>query len=165
MFLFVGWNSCWVIGQKCAFYNGFAGVRPHCFRYVVNFPNNVTLAAKNGMGNDPQVRSANNAIADMVELLCGKVHDRQLAAVYCALSQSAASPLKVGVFKTHGVSSTEHLALTFTLSRNDETGAVTIKYSEPKGFPVKFSWTTTIDVEGKSTTTPMRVEDRADGAR
>ena len=50
------------------------------------------------------------------------------------------------------------MAVTFTLSRDDETGAVTIKYSEPKDFPVKFSWTTTIDVEGNSTTTPMRID-------
>ena len=29
---------------------------------------------------------------------------------------------------------------------------------EPKGLPIKFSWTTTIDVDGNAVTTPMRVE-------
>lgn len=134
-------------------------------RYVVNFPNNVTLAARNGkLGEGPQTIRENNEIADMLELLCGKVHDKQLAAVYYALSQSAAAPLKGGVFKARGVSSTEHLALTFTLSKNNETGAVTIVTSEPHGFkdkddrPLRFHWTTTVALDGTATSTPMVIE-------
>lgn len=50
------------------------------------------------------------------------------------------------------------MVVTFTLSRNDETGDVTIKYSEPKGMPIKFSWTTTIDVDGNVVSTPMRID-------
>lgn len=134
-------------------------------RFVVNFPNNVTLAARNGMTNDEQVNRANNEIADMLELLCGKVHDKQLAAVYYALSQSAAMSLKGGgVFKPYGVSCTEHLALTYTISKNDETGAVTIVTSEPHGFkdkqerPLNFHWTTTVALDGTVTNTPMVIE-------
>jgi hypothetical protein len=47
------------------------------------------------------------------------------------------------------------MPLTYTLSKNAETGAITIRYSEPEGFPVKFSWETTIDTDGKSVTTPL----------
>jgi len=60
-------------------------------------------------------------------------------------------------FVASGISSNEHMAVTFSLSRDHDTGAITIKYSEPKGFPVKFSWTTTIDVDGKSVSTPMLI--------
>ena len=134
-------------------------------RFVVNFPNNVTLAARNGMANDEQVSRANNEIADMLELLCGKVHDKQLAAVYYALSQSAAMSLKGGgVFKPYGVSCTEHLALTYTISKNAETGAITIVTSEPHGFkdkdnrPLNFHWTTTVALDGTVTNTPMVIE-------
>ena len=58
----------------------------------------------------------------------------------------------------YGIKSDEHIPVTFTLSRDNETGAVTIRYSEPKGLPVKFSWATTIDVDGNAVTTPMQVE-------
>ncbi|MBR4259440.1 MAG: hypothetical protein IKQ17_10445, partial [Kiritimatiellae bacterium] len=134
-------------------------------KFVFHLPNGETLEAINGSESDPEVVKASKAIADKVAELCGNIHPKQLSNVYYALSQSALSVNVNGGFLAHGISSNEHMAVTFTLSRDDETGAVTIKYSEPKDFPVKFSWTTTIDVEGKSTTTPMRIEDRADGAR
>ena len=44
------------------------------------------------------------------------------------------------------------------LAKDAETGAVTIRYSSPKALPVKFSWTTTIAVDGSSTSTPMVIE-------
>ena len=52
----------------------------------------------------------------------------------------------------------DEIAINPTLSRDNETGAVTIRYSEPKGLPIKFSWTTTIDVDGNAVTTPMLVD-------
>lgn len=42
------------------------------------------------------------------------------------------------------------MPVVFTLSKNVDTGAVTIRYSEPEGFPVKFHWETTVDVAGNS---------------
>ena len=126
-------------------------------KFVFHLPNGETLEAINGSESDPEVVKASKTIADKVAELCGNIHPKQLSNVYYALSQSALSVNLNGGFLAHGISSNEHMAVTFTLSRNDETGAVTIRYSEPKGFPVKFNWTTTIDVEGKSTTTPMRI--------
>ena len=127
-------------------------------KFVFHLPNGETLEAINGSESDPEVVKASKTIADKVAELCGNVHPKQLSNVYYALSQSALSVNLNGGFLAHGISSNEHMAVTFTLSRNDKTGDVTIKYSEPKGFPVKFNWTTTIDVEGKSTTTPMRID-------
>ena len=127
-------------------------------KFVFHFPQGEMLEAVNGSESDPVVVKASKAIADKVAELCGNIHPKQLSNVYYALSQSALSVNVNGGFLAHGISSNEHMAVTFTLSRDDETGAVTIKYSEPKDFPVKFSWTTTIDVEGNSTTTPMRID-------
>ena len=40
---------------------------------------------------------------------------------------------------------------------DEEIGAVTIRYSEPKGFPFSFHWETTVALDGTSTTTPVEV--------
>jgi hypothetical protein len=34
----------------------------------------------------------------------------------------------------HGIVSSEHAPLTYTFSKNAETGAITVRYSEPGGF-------------------------------
>jgi hypothetical protein len=39
-----------------------------------------------------------------------------------------------------------------------ETGAITVTYSEPQGFPFHFHWTATITIDGTTTTTPIMVE-------
>ena len=127
-------------------------------KFVFNFPGGETLDTITGSLDEPNVRSRCDAIADKIADLCGNVHPKQLSNVYFALSQSAIGVNVNGGFASAGISSDEHMPVTFTLSRNDETGAVTIKYSEPKGFPVKFNWTTTIDVDGNSVTTPMRID-------
>jgi len=138
-------------------------------RYVVHFPGDETLVSKFGLAENPEVMAANNAIADKIERLCGKVHEKQLAAVYYALSQSAASVLK-GAFLARGVASDEHMALTYTLSRDNLTGVVTIVYSQPEGLkdrdnhPLNFHWTTTVAVDGTVTTTPLVIEPPPQGA-
>ena len=76
------------------------------------------------------------------------------------LAQGAHLPL-LSILPHHGISGGEHMPLTYTITKNDETGAVTIRYSEPKGFPFKFSWETSVALDGTSTTTPVIVEPAA----
>jgi hypothetical protein len=127
-------------------------------KFVFNFPDGMTLAAEIGAAGSQKVKDANNAIADKLEELCGRIHPKQLSNVYYALSQSSIGGNTKSGLEKYGIKSDEHIPVTFTLSRDNETGTVTIRYSEPKGLPVKFSWTTTIDVDGNATTTPMRVQ-------
>ena len=127
-------------------------------KFVFNFPGGEMLDTITGSLDEPNVSSRCDAIADKIADLCGNVHPRQLSNVYFALSQSAIGVNVNGGFASAGISSDEHMPVTFTLSRNNETGAVTIRYSEPKGFPVKFDWTTTIDVDGNAVTTPIRID-------
>ena len=102
----------------------------------------------------------NAHIADKIENLCGKVHVAQANNVLSGLSQSGHARL-VPVLAQHGISSqsAEHMPLTYTLSKNDKTGAITIHYSEPEGFPFKFSWETTVNIDGHATSTPIEVEE------
>ena len=137
--------------------NGEDALRDEDTKFVFNFPDGTTVAAKKGAEEAEDVRASSNAIADKIKDLCGEVHPKQLSNVYFLLSQSGTGSNTNRAFEQYGINSDEHMPLTFTFSRNDETGAVTIKYSEPKGFPVKFNWTTTIDVDGNVATTPMRV--------
>ena len=96
-------------------------------------------------------------VGDKVEELCGRVHPKQASSVMLMLTQSGLGVINRGL-KPHGVMSTEHSAVDYTLTRNAETGAVTIKYDSPEGLPFHFSWTATVDVEGKITTTPLSFE-------
>ena len=59
---------------------------------------------------------------------------------------------------SYGIFSSEHAPVNFELDRNEETGAITVKYASPEGLPVRFSWTATIDVDGNMVSTPMVVE-------
>lgn len=114
-----------------------------------------TIRCENGEDSN-----VNAHIAVKIENLCGKVHVAQANNVLSGLSQSGHARL-VPVLAQHGISSqsAEHMPLTYTLSKNDETGAITIHYSEPEGFPFKFSWKTTINVDGFATSTPIEVEE------
>ena len=115
-----------------------------------------TIRCENGEDSN-----INAHIADKIENLCGKVHVAQANNVLSGLSQSGHARL-VPVLAQHGISSqsAEHMPLTYTLSKNDDTGAITIHYSEPEGFPFKFSWETTVNVDGHSTSTPVQVEEQ-----
>ena len=133
-------------------------IPPENAKFVFHFPDGETLAAKFGSIEAEDVQQSCDAIADKLEAFCGGVHPKQLSSVYFSLSQSGIGGNIKGGLLAQGIQSNEHMAVTFTLSRNDETGAVTIKYSEPEGLPVKFNWTTTIDVDGNAVTTPMRID-------
>ena len=69
----------------------------------------------------------------------------------------ASIPYRLG-FLAHGITNGEHMAMTFAIERNDETGAVTVHFSEPEGFPFKFHWTATIALDGTMTATNMVLE-------
>ena len=102
--------------------------------------------------------AGNAVIANRIETLCGKVHVSQASSVMRALSQAAHQPL-LPLLPQHGIQGgigNEHIPLTYTLSRNDDTGAITIRYSEPEGMPVKFHWETTVALDGSSTSTPIQ---------
>ena len=104
--------------------------------------------------------NSNAHVADKIENLCGKVHVAQATNVMLGLAQGAHSKL-LPVLAQNGISSgagAEHMPLVYTLSKNEDTGAVTIHYSEPEGFPFKFHWETTVNLDGYSTSTPIEVE-------
>ena len=122
------------------------------------------IYAAEGADDDPQVKAANDAIADSIERLCGAVHQQQLAGIYYSLSQSAIGPNVRGMFTTRDIASDEHMAVTISLAKDNETGAVTITCSEPEslkdadGRPIRFHWTTTVALDGTITNTPMVIE-------
>ena len=101
---------------------------------------------------------ANNAIVDKIESLCGKCHPNQLSSICFTLSQSGAGSIVNNAFIQQGIRNDEHMALTFSLAKNDETGAVVVTVSEPPGFPVRFHWTAAVALDGTVTTTPMEIE-------
>lgn len=117
--------------------------------FTVVFPDGTTLKSS----SDAQAE----AIAEKVAEFCGPVHPEQLNSLYFALSQSAAAGVN-RAFLDHNIATSEHMPLTYTLSKNDETGAITVRYSEPEGFPVRFHWDSVIDLTGFSESTPMVIE-------
>ena len=108
-----------------------------------------------------RLRSASTAeatvVADRVAAFCGSVHPAQLNSVFFALTQASSASV-VGAFAAQDIHNTEHMPLTYTLARDADTGAVTIRYSEPAGFPVKFHWETTIDIDGVAHSSQVVIE-------
>ena len=100
----------------------------------------------------------NEAIAEAVENFCCKnVHPIQANAVLFAMSQGGLMPQLS--LMSHGYGAGDHGPITYTLTKDAETGSVNIKYANPEGSPLKFSWTVTVDVEGKVTSTPVQIEE------
>ena len=114
------------------------------------FPDGTSLKANAGVhkGNIPQ-------ILDKLESLAGRVHPRQQTALLFAVSQAGICALKGGL-ETYGIASSEHAAVDFTLSRNDKTGDITIRYTSPKALPFSFEWTATVSPDGYVSTTPLK---------
>ena len=117
-----------------------------------SFPDGTVLKANSNIykGNIP-------TIVDKLESLAGKVHPRQQSALMFAVSQAGNGALRGGL-NAYGISSSEHACVNFALSKDENTGAITVKYSSPDGLPLRFSWSATIDVDGNMTSTPMVVE-------
>ena len=126
--------------------------------FKVVFPDKTEMKSMSGNERDAAVAAHNGEIADKIADFCGNVHPAQLSSVYFALTQAASSPVKDG-FLNQGIKSDEHTALTYTLSKNAETGDITVTYSEPEGFLFHFHWTATIAIDGTTTTTPIVVEE------
>ena len=74
-----------------------------------------------------------------------------------AVSQAGLGQINGGLL-AYGIKSSEHASVNFTLSKDENTGAITVKYTSPKELPLRFSWTATIDVDGRIATTPLVVE-------
>jgi hypothetical protein len=127
-------------------------------RFTFRFPDGSTLVARIGDLGKREVSQFCTAIADRIETLCGKVHPKQLSAIYFALSQSGTGMNTKEGFRSRGIESDEHMALTFTLARDAATGSVTITCTEPQGFPFHFHWITTVTLSGTVTSTPMVIE-------
>ncbi len=73
------------------------------------------------------------------------------------LSQSGLANLRGGLSQI-GVTGNEHAPVDFSLSKDPVTGAVTIDYTSPEALPFRFEWSVTVGINGKVTTTPMKVE-------
>ena len=98
-------------------------------------------------------------VGQKIRDLCGEVHPKQIGTVAFLLSQSGiGGVMKKRPLAEFGINTDEHTPVDFTLSRNAETGTVTITYASPKELPVRFSWMATVDVAGNVTTTPLVME-------
>ena len=78
----------------------------------------------------------------------------------CALPicQSGLGPLNRGLMQ-YKIFSSEHSAVEYTLSKDDETGDITIRYANPKELPIAFEWTATVKTDGSMSTTPIVVHE------
>lgn len=122
--------------------------------FRVAFPGGERIA----IGKDQAGVEKAEIVAQKIEDMCGRVHPRQAASVMALLSQSGLSTLRGGL-KRHNILSTEHSAVEFTLSKDEETGDITIRYASPKELKFAFEWTSTVKPDGSVTTTPMRFTD------
>ena len=104
-------------------------------------------------------------VVQKVRELCGEGHELQAQIVGMNLTQAASGPIN-GAFKGFKIYNDEHAVLDYSLSKDAETGAVTIRYSSPKALPrVSFSWTCTVNTDGTCTTTPMTIKEIAKSAQ
>ena len=109
-------------------------------------------------GEKEKDNDQNRGIATAVENFCNaKVHPVQTNAVFFALAQGGLVPQMS--LAEHGYKAADHTAVSYTLTKDADTGTVNIKYSNPEGSPLKFSWTATVDVNGKVVATPIQIEE------
>ena len=118
--------------------------------FKFNFPDGESLVTNKaeGKANIPK-------ILDRLEELCGPVHKEQASSLMMMTSQSGIAILKGGL-KPFGVDSSEHSAVDFTISKNNVTGDILVRYSSPKDLPFAFQWTATIRTDGYVHTTPLQ---------
>ena len=125
------------------------GDKDGVFRF--NLPGGKCLVAtKSGQVNDSGM-----AVVAGLEELCGKVHPRQTSSLLMMTSQSGLGPLR-GALSAYGITSYEHSAVDFTITKDDKTGDITVRYSSPKVLPFSFEWTATVSPDGYVSTTPLK---------
>ena len=122
-------------------------------RNKLTFPDGETVVVAQFQAGE----AAASRAVEKVNALCGKGHTIQANTVAWCLTQSSNCQLNHAL-DNYGIYANEHVVLDYTLSKNDETGAITIRYSSPKALPIKFSWMTTVAVDGSSVSTPMVIE-------
>ena len=109
--------------------------------------------------NHTQTGKANiSKVRDKVVEMCGSIHPKQASNVMLMLSQSGLGPLNRGLMQ-YKIFSSEHSAVEYTLSKDDETGDITIRYANPKELPIAFEWTATVKTDGSMSTTPIVVHE------
>ncbi|MBQ7738398.1 MAG: hypothetical protein IJT59_01920 [Desulfovibrionaceae bacterium] len=118
-----------------------------------NFPNEEKFYT-NGK---PQCKKNVALVGEKVIAMCGAVHIDQANSVLLMLSQTGLANLRGGI-PSLNVASNEHSVVDFTLSKNEQNGDITIQYKSPAELPFKFSWSTTVDVNGNISSTPMKIE-------
>ena len=131
--------------------NGPQDILPPDAGFTFTFPDGESLLT-NGTHQDNIAR-----VGDRVEAMCGARHPKQASSVMLMLSQGGLAPINRGL-RPYGVHSSEHSAVDYTLTKNAETGAITIKYTSPEALPFRFEWTATVDTDGKVTATPLKFE-------
>jgi len=143
-------KTCFPDMPKPAVYNGAA---------INKFLDGIDTAVyKKYSTNATDCKGNIKTVLDNIDNLCGKAHVRQAQTVMNVLSQSGIGDNMISLAK-YGIKANEHTAVNFSLSRNDETGDVTIRYSSPEELPFSFEWTATINTDGNVTTTPLRFTD------
>ena len=122
-------------------------------RYVFKFADE-TLEC--GGTSEAGAKPVLERISAKLSELCTPAHPKQLDTVAYSLGQGQLGQLKC--LANHGLFANEHIPVEYTISKNQETGAISIFIKEPENFPVKFNWKVTVNVDGSSTSTPMRLD-------
>ena len=131
--------------------------KDNVFRFRIGGTNGQTFRAE--VCDDAESSRQNAGIANAIGKFCGaKVHPAQANTVFFALAQGGLSKQMSSELSNRGYVGSDHGPLVCTLTKDANTGDVTIKYENPDSSPVKFSWTTTVDVDGKVTTTPIKIK-------
>ena len=125
-------------------------VDSHAWKF--NFPDGSRLTTS-GVKHDDIPR-----VGEKIRQLCGEVHQKQIGNVAFLLSQSGTGVMLGQPLRQYGIVTNEHTPVDYTLSRNDETGDVTITYTSPAELPVKFTWSATVGIDGSVTRTPFTVQ-------
>lgn len=123
-----------------------------CFR--IAFPDGESFAT---YYTEEPAKEVDRAM-EKIEGMCGRVHPRQAVSVMSLMTQAGLAVLRGGL-KIHKIHSTEHSAVDFTLSRDDVTGDITIRYTSPKALKFAFEWTATVKPDGSVSTTPLKFTD------